>query len=372
MANTRKSKVDRITAMSIISQYLIKEVIKVFAILMIVLMFLFYIVDFFEKIDNFIEAGISIPRILAYFAYKLPFVAAQMIPICLLLAVIITFGLMNRHNELIALRSGGVSIIHLLKPVLALGGVFGVSLFMISEAVVPVTISKANRIWLEEVKNKSVNTSRERNIWIKEKRKIIYIEHYNPTKKMIFGIVTYEFDDRFNLVQRVDASRGVFKEGIWIVDDVMEQKYNASTGIYDVRLLRQASLPINLQPEDLTRVVKGSEEMGFTELMGYIDQVEGEGYDATPYRVDLHAKAAFPFICLLMSLLGTGLAAKIRSKESLPILIAAAIGIAFLYWTGYGLFTSLGYGEVLPPLVSAWTANVIFLFFGIYLLAISA
>jgi len=357
--------------MSIVNHYIVKEIVRVFVTLMVSLVSFFYIVDFFEKIDNFINAGISIPRIVVYFACKLPFVAAQMIPICLLLAVIIAFGLMNRHNELIAFRINGVSIIHLLKPVLAVGGVFGLALFMISEAVVPVTISKANRIWLEEVNKKSVSTSKERNIWIKEKRKIIYIEHYNPTQKTIFGVVVYEFDHTFNLVRRVDASKGAFKEEGWMLDDVMEQKYNASTGIYDVMLHQQALEPIDLQPEDLTRVVKGSEEMGFTELMGYIDQVEDEGYDTIPYRVDLHAKAAFPFVCLLMSLIGTGIAAKIRPKESLPIIIAAAIGIAFLYWTGYGLFLSLGYGEVLPPLVAAWTANAVFLFFGIYLLAIA-
>ena len=357
--------------MSIVNHYIVKEIVRVFATLMVSLIFLFYIVDFFEKIDNFINAGISIPRIVVYFACKLPFVAAQMIPICLLLAVIIAFGLMNRHNELIAFRINGVSTIHLLKPVLAVGGVFGVALFMISEVVVPVTISKANRIWLEEVNKKSVSTSKGRNIWLKEKRKIIHIEHYNPTQKTIFGVVVYEFDHTFNLVRRVDASKGVFKEEGWMLDDVMEQKYNASTGIYDVMFHQQAPESIDLQPEDLTRVVKGSEEMGFTELMGYIDQVEDEGYDTTPYRVDLHAKAAFPFVCLLMSLIGTGIAAKIRPKESLPIIIAAAIGIAFLYWTGYGLFLSLGYGEVLPPLVAAWTANAVFLFFGIYLLAIA-
>ncbi|MEA3232791.1 MAG: LPS export ABC transporter permease LptG [Thermodesulfobacteriota bacterium] len=357
--------------MSILNHYIVKEIVRVFATLMVSLISLFYIVDFFEKIDNFINAGISIPRIFVYFAFKLPFVAAQMIPICLLLAVIIAFGLMNRHNELIAFRINGVSIIHLLKPVLAVGGVFGIALFMISEAVVPVTISKANRIWLEEVNKKSVSTSKKRNIWIKEKRKIIHIEHYNPTKKTIFSVVVYEFDHTFNLVRRVDASKGVFKEEGWVLFDVMEQKFNASTGIYDVMLHRQAPEFIDLRAEDLTRVVKGSEEMGFTELMGYIHQVKDEGYDATPLWVDLHAKAAFPFICLLMSLIGTGIAAKIRPKESLPIIIAAAIGIAFLYWTGYGLFLSLGYGEVLPPLVAAWTANAVFLFFGIYLLAIA-
>ena len=358
--------------MSIISRYLTKEVIRVFVILMMTLIFLFYIVDFFEKIDNFFESGVSIVRMLVYFAYKLPFVAAQMIPICLLLAVIITFGLMNRHNELIAMRGSGVSIIHLLRPVLIVGSALGVALFIISEAAVPVTISKANRIWLEEVKKKQVNTSRERNIWIKENRKIIHIEYFNPTKSAIFGIVVYEFDPAFKLIRRVDASKGVFNESGWVLEDVMAQMYNPDTGTYDVSLYSQASEAIDLQPEDLTGVVKGSEEMGFTELLGYINQVESEGYDTTPYRVDLHAKAAFPFVCLLMGMIGTGIAAKIRPKESLPVIIGAAIGIAFLYWTGYGLFISLGYGEVLPPLVAAWTANAVFLFFGIYLLAIAA
>jgi len=116
--------------MSIVNRYIVKEVIRVFAILMVALIFIYYIVDFFEKIDDFIEASVSVPRILVYFVCKLPFVAAQMMPICLLLAIIIAFGLMNRYNELVAFCSGGVSIMHLLKPVMVVGGVLGVSLLV--------------------------------------------------------------------------------------------------------------------------------------------------------------------------------------------------------------------------------------------------
>ncbi len=358
--------------MTIINRYVIKEVIRHFSILMLVLIFLFYIVDFFEKIDNFIEVGISAGTIVAYFTYKLPFVAVQMIPICLLLAVIITFGLMNRHNELIAFKSGGVGIAHLLKPISMVGIVMGVALFFISESAVPVMISKANRIWLEDVQKKNIKTSQERNIWIKEKRKITHIEHYNPTKSTTYGVVIYFFDNSFNLVRRVDAKKGIFKDGDWILHDVMEQEYNFETAIYDVALKDSIMEVVDFQPEDLTQVVRGSEEMGFTELLNYIEQVDEEGYDATPYRVDLHAKVAFPFVCLLLSLIGTGIAAKVRPKESLPLIIAVAIGIAFLYWTGYGLFISLGYGEVLPPIVAAWAANIIFIFFGILLIAVAS
>ncbi len=357
--------------MSIINRYIIREVVKLFAIMMGSLVSIYYVVDFFEKIDNFISSKIPLQKVAAYFAYKLPFVTAQMIPICLLLAVVVAFGLMNRHNELIAFRSSGVGILYLLKPVLVIGGILGVSLFILSEAVVPSTISRANRMWLEEVKKKSVNTSRERNIWIRENRKIIHIDYYNPAKKSIFGLVVYEFDDDFNMIRRLDAKSGRFKAPDWVITDAMEQKYNRQTDVYDVISHDRIVVPIDLKPEDLTRVVKGSEEMGFTELWQYIDQVETEGYDATPYRVDLQTKAAFPFVCLLMGLLGTGIAAKIRSRESLAVIVAAAIVLAFLYWTVYGLFVSLGYGEILPPVVAAWTTNALFLFLGIYLLALA-
>ncbi len=357
--------------MSIINRYLTNIVIRFFAILMGALVALYCIVDFFEKIDNFIESKIAVSEIITYFALKLPFIVSQMIPICLLLAVIITFGLMNRYNELIALRSSGVGILALLKPILVIGGALGVVLFILSEMVVPVTISQANRLWLEKVKKKSLNTSRARNIWIRENQKIIHIGYYNPAKKAIFNLVVYEFDSEFNLVRRLDAEKGIFNGQRWALNQVMEQKYNPDTKGYDVAFHDKAVETINLKPDELTRVVKGSEEMGFSELWAYIKQVESEGYDATPYRVDLHAKAAFPFICLLMSLLGTGIAAKIRPKESLPALIAAAIVLAFLYWTGYGLFISLGYGEVLPPPVAAWAANAVFLFLGIYLMALA-
>jgi len=121
---------------------------------------------------------------------------------------------------------------------------------------------------------------------------------------------------------------------------------------------------LDLLPEDLKRVMKISEEMNYKELSGFIKDVESEGYDATIYRVDLHSKIAFPFVCIIMCLVGTGIAARGKTKDGLPVSIAYGIGIAFLYWVFYSFCLSLGYGEMLPPLVAAWTSNLVFFFFG--------
>ena len=147
--------------MSILDRYLIKEILKHFGIVLSASVIIYLAVDFFENVDKFMEAGLPISRILQFFQLKLPLIIVQIIPVGILLAVLITFGLMNKNNEIIALKSGGMSVYHFLRPILALGVVFSVAFFILSEVVVPITVSKANEIWRLEVKKYAVTTERE-------------------------------------------------------------------------------------------------------------------------------------------------------------------------------------------------------------------
>jgi lipopolysaccharide export system permease protein len=144
----------------------------------------------------------------------------------------------------------------------------------------------------------------------------------------------------------------------------MEQNLDKELGNYDITFHDQQVEKFDFLPEDLNRVAKKSEEMTFKELSEYIKRVEAEGYDATNYRVDLYAKIAFPFICIIMCMVGTGIGARGKIKESMPVVIAFGIGMAFLYWIFYSFCLSLGYGEMLPPGIAAWTANLAFFCFG--------
>jgi lipopolysaccharide export system permease protein len=119
-------------------------------------------------------------------------------------------------------------------------------------------------------------------------------------------------------------------------------------------------------PEDIKRVVKKSEEMNILELLEYIKNIENEGYDASAYKVDMYTKLAFPFVCFVMCLVGTGVGGRGKIRESLAVSICFGIGIAFFFWIFYSFCLSLGYGEMLPPFVAAWSANFVFLCFGLF------
>ncbi len=352
--------------MKIIYAYITREILKYAAIVLVTVVAIYVAVDFFERIDNFLEAGLPVTRTLVYLAYKIPFIIGQILPVCVLLAVLITFGLMAKNNEIIALKSGGVSIYALLKPLAAIGLGFSLFLFLFSEVAIPLSSAEANRIWHQEVKKRSAVVSKEKNIWLKDNRRMTHIRYYNKAEQAVFGITLFEFDDAFRMARRMDARKGIFTDEGWMLYGVMEQILDPKTGDYSVVFHEEQTESLDLSPESLETVVKKSEEMSFGELSDYVKRVEDEGYDATFYKVDLYAKVAFPFVCLILSVTALGIASKARFREGLALGVSLGIGIAFLYWIFYSFCISLGYGGVLPPVAAAWTANLVFSCFGVF------
>jgi lipopolysaccharide export system permease protein len=350
--------------MYILHKYLIREILKHFGTIMIAVVGIYLMVDFFEKIDNFMDAGASLTTALQFILFKTPFVVAQILPVGILLSTLITLGLMNKYNEIIALKSGGVGIYPLFKPIAVFGLIIGIFLFFLSEAIVPITKARADDIFLTKGRKDSALTTQGTNIWIKGKHSITHITHYNLMDSTVFGVTIHQFNDDFKLIRRVDASSGVFKNGEWILQGIMEQRINTDTNELAVSFYDQKAESVTLLPEDLKRVAKNSERMSYEELRNYIGSIEAEGYDARTYRVDLHAKTALPFVCLIMAMIGTGIAVREKFKGSLALVIACGIGIIFLYWVIFSFCVSLGYGGILPPVIAAWLSNFLFLCFG--------
>jgi lipopolysaccharide export system permease protein len=346
--------------MTIVDKYLAREIIKCLFVVLVLVAGLYVIVEFFNKVDNFMEAGLPISRLIRYLQLKLPQIIAQITPVGILLAILIEFGLMNKNNEIIALKSGGVSVYYLLRPVLTIAVFLSMLLFCLTEIIVPITISKANKIWLMEVKNKPTITSKQKNIWIKGHRAIYFIQYFDPQNRSISGVILNFFDKEFKLARRVDANRGLYVKGKWVFYDSMEQELDRETEIYNVQFHTQKAEDVDFLPDDLMRAFKKSEEMNIAELLTYTREVESEGYDATTFRVDLHARFAYPVLSIIVCIMGTGIAVKRKSREGPSVSIAFGAVLVFLYWVFHSFCLSLGYGGILPPVISAWISNLIF------------
>ena len=352
--------------MTIVDKYLTREIIKCLAIVLIVVVGLYVIVEFFNKADNFMEAGLSIARLIRYLQLRLPQIIVQIIPVAVLLAVLVALGLMNKNNEIIALRCAGVSVYYLMRSVLTIAIVSSIVIFFISETVVPITISRANKIWLMEVKNQPAVASKKKDIWIKSHRSIYFIQYFDPKKKSISGVTLNFFNNDFKLTRRVDANRGMYEKGKWVFYDTMEQVLDSESELYQVQFHTQQTIDVDFLPEDLMGVFKRSEEMNVAELYRYIQEVEHEGYDATAFRVDFQARFAYPFLSIIVCILGLGTAVRRKSREGPSVSIVFGAIVVFLYWVMHGFCLSLGYGGLLPPIISAWISNIIFSCYAVF------
>lgn len=350
--------------MTLLSKYLSKEIAKIFLYVITLIIGIFIAVDYLGTMDEFIDAGISLQRAFIYVILKIPFIITQVLPVALLLSTLVVFGLMSKHNEIVIIRSSGISIFYLLRTLVVMGLLFSLLLVFLAEIAVPISMAKSNAIQQEEIRKNKTITAKGKNIWIKGKRKIIHIAVSHPAEKALYGITCYQFDSKFNLVRRIDAHKGVYADKQWTLENVMVQQFDPATGTFISSFPEQLVQDIGLVPEDLKKVAKPSTEMTFMELLANVRKIEAEGYNAARYRVDLYAKTAYPFSCMIMVLIGTGLAARGKLAKGLPTSITIGLLIAFFYWVFNSFCISLGYGERLPAILAAWSANAVFLCVG--------
>ncbi|WDP89422.1 MAG: LPS export ABC transporter permease LptG [Desulfobacter sp.] len=351
--------------MKCLHRYWLKEFFKFFIIIQVMILVLFVFIDYLSRMDNFFNSGIGLGRGLWYVLLKLPFMFVQLTPASLLLAVIASFGIMNRNMELTALKSSGISVYFLVKPALLAGTLLAGVMILMGETLIPISMAKANYIRYQEMSGRAQMSQGRNDIWIKSGSTLVHINFYDPVQQTAEGITCTTMGEGFRIEARIDAKKGYYDNGEWVFQGVTRQMYNPADTDYMVSTLPEIRRTLDIKPEDLGRVAQKSDEMSFSELRSYVKKVTAEGYDATTYKVDMNGKLAFPFICVIMALTGAATGMRSFVKTNLPVAIALGVVICFLYWFVYGFCMSLGYAKILPPLVAAWVGNIVFFCLGI-------
>ncbi|HDR14738.1 MAG TPA: LPS export ABC transporter permease LptG [Desulfobacteraceae bacterium] len=353
--------------MKVFSRYLLKEFLGFLAMFTGAFTVIFLMVDFVQKVDNFIESGAPAWSMAAYFGYKIPFIVVQMVPVATLLAAIVMFSIMARHNEITAMRSCGMSALQIARPVVYGSVTVAVFVFALFEMAVPYFSTKSNGIWdLYVMRRGEVQSYGEYNVWYKGDDTIYRIGWIDSASGEMNDCSFYFFDDDFSLRRCVDASRVYWSGEKWIVESALSLA-DAEGGGYSLERMEYGYLDIPEKPDDFKNEPRKPEEMNYRELKKYAGKIRAEGYNPTPYLVDMHIKPAFPFIVVVLAAMGLPIVLKI-GKQRTALAVCAGIGLCFLYLVVLGLCRSMGISGMLPPVVAAWTANGVFLLGSVYAL----
>lgn len=355
--------------MSILHRYILHFFTRLLLLSLGAFAGIFLLVDFLEKVDDFLEHGAAISLYVLYLLNMLPVAVAQVIPLATLLAAFGTLGGLSKSNELTAMRGGGISIWKITLPLLISGLLLSAGLFFVNEFLIPVNQKKIHYILQNELRGKQEILFKRDNIWFREDGTIYHVRQSQPENNRLLGVTILEFDEQFHLISRQDAPLARFVEGVWIFEDLVSYRYDPDTSMIVERLrFPQKSLELAKKPEDFTETFYKAEQLGFFELRSLVEKMKNEGYNPRNYQVDMHARLAYPFTCLTMTMLGIPFALRKGRSASLAVGVTLSVAVGVVFFILQTLLTTLGYSAVIPPFIAAWSALLIFSLLAVWLL----
>jgi LPS export ABC transporter permease LptG len=357
--------------LQILDIYVIRGWIFYFALLLIAFTGVYVIFDFFQVLGDIVRNQVPVRIVVDYYRYLLPQVLYLMLPLSILVATLVNFGLLTKSNQVIAIKSAGVSLYRLSIPVLVVTGLLSAGMFLFADRVLPETNQRQNGL-RNQIKGKPAQTFyRPDHQWIWGTSSRIYNYTFFDSDQNVFAnLSVFEFDPTtFRLTRRLQAARAVWEESIhgWILENGWSRDLNGD------RVTAFSSFPVATfqelteEPSYFKKEVKPSEQMSAFELRSYIADLRQSGFDVVRLSVQFYRKFSYPIIAFVVTLIGIPFSFTMGGKGALTG-IALSIGIAIIYWSTSSLFEAMGNLSQLPPAMAAWSPDVLFGLAGTYLL----
>ncbi|MFQ6615479.1 MAG: LptF/LptG family permease [Fidelibacterota bacterium] len=358
-----------------IDLYLVGYFFTILAAALVSFVVIFIIVDAVENLDRFIDAEIPVGIIGAYYLNSCPWFIQVGLPMAMLLSTILTIGLLSRRNELVAMKSAGISLYRIALPIFISAVVVSVGSFFFEDQAV--TLGNRNRRAIEKERairlRKQPYDTRKRNIFLQKSDRLhIAIDRYRPEQKRATG-VAMQFLEKGRLTSRVDANwmEWVEDRKAWRIHTYAIREFHPDGFESRVEFSRgDTLLAVNFDPDDITRQAVSPEEKSYAELKLFIQELKDSGVDTTRWDVNLHGKISFAFTNLIVVLFALPLVAS-KAKGSLAFGAGISVFVIFAYYAFIRIGQTLGYKGILDPFLSAWIGNVVFSLGGVVLLILA-
>jgi lipopolysaccharide export system permease protein len=351
---------------TVINRYVARQFLSLLLPILLGFILLYIIIDLFDRLDILLKHDASVSAAVRYFLFKIPLMLTQITPPAVITAALLTYGLLGRRNEIIAFRSGGVSLTQTALPVLVLSLAISGAALVWNETVVPYASRKFQYVNNIEIRKRALRgVLSDRAIWFHGADGFYHIDYVDRDRQAVFDVTIYRFDESFGLRSVVHVPRADWAGGQWRTTDAVE---------YAMRGATPSGTPIPVDGlhiaetlDDFLEVQREPEELSFTALRERINDLARKGIDASHYLVDLYLKLALPFASVVLAVVAVPIAGRLRRHPSIAAIVGIGTAVGFGYWVVLGLSTSLGQTGALPPLVAAWAANGVYLLLGVAL-----
>lgn len=348
--------------MKLIDRYIIRQFLTTAAFALLAVLVVFIVIDAMEKLDDFIDRQASWDVILLYYFYFVPEIIKLIIPIAMLLASLFVTARLSTQSEWTALKSSGVSLYRLMVPFLAVAMVISVLSVYFNGWVVPFANKKKftiERVYL----HKDVVNASGANIYIQDTpTRILSLGYFDDTRNVASRVSIQDFNvaDRTRLLMRMDAVTMAWDsvQHQWLLQNGTRRWFDATRETMETFTTQPAGV-LHFDPEDLRKKQEKPDEMSYYDLKEFIQNQQRAGQDVARWLVDFYSKISFPFATVIVVLFGVPFAS-IRRRGGIGVQLGVSLLVCFVYLIFMKVSEVFGYNGDIPPLLTAWSANIIF------------
>jgi LPS export ABC transporter permease LptG/LPS export ABC transporter permease LptF len=370
-------KVVKVPGIPLLSLIMDAYVLRTFVFYFLLLLFSFVMMTevftFFELLGDIIRNNIATSKVATYLLFLLPKLIYDTAPVSVLVAVLVTFGVMTKSNEVTAFKASGVSLHRLSLPVVLVSLLFSGALFAFDYYYVPEANRKQDAL-RSEIKGKAVQTyvNPDRKFIFGEGCRIFYYKFLDPVEKVMVNPRVYELDcETFSMKRMIAAERARWEPTLkrWVFQSGYQRNYQGIRSTFTGFEDSTATFPeLTERPDYFLQELIQDKQMNFHQLSGYIQTLQQSGLDTTRLQVQFHKKFAVPLFAFIMALLSVPFAFLTGSRGAMAG-VGVSFTVAIAYWAISGFFEQIGNVGQLPAPMAAWSPDALFTLIGAWLLA---
>jgi lipopolysaccharide export system permease protein len=362
--------------MRILDRYILRSVVAIFISCVFTFVFLYIIIDILANLELILKQQLPHMILLEYYLSYLPIMFVQVSPFACLLATVYTFGRLNHENEIIAMRSSGLSIFGITKTVIIFGILISILVFWIGDRFVPHALSRTQKIRAQMIESAKKAPEKKQEIINNLavyglKNRLFFFNKFNLLTNTIEGVTILEHDQHQNITKKIVANKGVYQDSLWRFSQCITYNFDKNGQIIEEPLyMEEEIMNISETPRDFTDQQQQTKFMTIAQLDDYIWKLSKSGATTVirNLKVDLYQRFTSAFTSIVIIILGIPFSMMVKKRASGLSSIGISIIVAFFYYILDAVCIALGRGGWIMPSLAASLSHIMALSAGIYLI----
>ena len=366
--------------MKLIDRYLLREYLGAASYCLAAFCMLYVVVDLFERLPDFLAAGISLPQIAFFYLNFLLAINgptsffALILPITMLLGLLYALYGFSRHNELTAMRACGIGFFRLMVPFLAIGCLAAMLCLLVQETMAPSASLRVDAMVgiLRGASPDETPVLQQHPFYHRQTRQQWSIGEIDPRNPRVLRDVRIVIErDDHSRARELTAKRAEWLDGSWwffdaTLRDLAENGRPLGPPRTSLRPLEKRDYTAS--PHDILLGARRWELFSAWQMWQFIRTHPDLSPEGRAQRlVDLHIRLAMPWVCLVVTMLGIPGGVHTHRQGALAGILSA-IFFLFIFYTLLQAGIYLGKRLIIPPWAGAWFPNAVFFTTGLHMI----